>query len=515
MADPTQSKSSFVSRALGGLVVFLFLSAVYLYTFPQPNVFYAAIVLLHTVAGVVAAVLLAVFLLRLLRNGSIASRLGWGLLTVGAIFGLILIKTGTPRVEWNLLYFHILLSLAGVGIVVAEWAGKRGWLSPSVGNSIIRCAICLVALAGLALAARYLRESRWTNQARIENPSMPPATMDGEGDGPDGPFFPSSAQVLGRQKIPSKFFMESDSCKRCHKDIYNQWFSSAHHFSSFNNQWYRKSIEYMQDTIGTKPSKWCGGCHDPAVLYSGLMDTPIKQIVHRPEAQAGLGCMMCHSIADVKSTMGQGDFYLEYPKLHELAATKNPFERMLHDFLVKLNPEPHRRVFLKPFMRNQTAEFCSSCHKVHLDVPVNHYRWIRGFNEYDNWQASGVSGEGARSFYYPPKPQQCADCHMPAEASQDAGNVNGFVHSHRFPGANTAVPTANEDAAQLKLTEGFLKSGALTVDIFALSPAQTLLKAGATSQSELATTFAVGEEAETKIVPAAGGEVAPVSAPLN
>ncbi len=170
-------------------------------------------------------------------------------------------------------------------------------------------------------------------------------------------------------------------------------------------------------------------------------------------------------------------------------------------------------------MRTQTAEFCSTCHKVHLDVPVNHYRWFRGFNEYDNWQASGVSGQGARSFYYPPKPQQCADCHMPMEASKDAGNINGFVHSHRFPGANTAIPTANEDAAQLKLTEAFLKSGALTVDIFALSPAQAplqaALKTGAATQSDLATTFAVGEEAETKITPGAGGEVAPVTAPLN
>ena len=55
-----------------------------------------------------------------------------------------------------------------------------------------------------------------------------------------------------------------------------------------------------------------------------MMDTPIKEIVHTPEAQAGLGCMMCHSIAEVKSTMGQGDFMLEYPKLHELAASKNP-----------------------------------------------------------------------------------------------------------------------------------------------------------------------------------------------
>src|SRR6202044_1985054 len=59
------------------------------------------------------------------------------------------------------------------------------------------------------------------------------------------------------------------------------------------------------------------------------------------------------------------------------------------------------------------------------------------------------------------------------------------------------------------------KSGALTVDIFAVSPAQAPLKTGATSQSELATTFAVGEEAETKITPGTGGEVAPVTAPLN
>jgi len=271
----------------------------------------------------------------------------------------------------------------------------------------------------------------------------------------------------------------------------------------------------MQDRVGTKPSKWCGGCHDPAVLYSGLMDTPIKQIVHRPESQAGLGCMMCHSIADVKSTMGQGDFYLEYPKLHELAAAQNPVARALHDFMIRLNPEPHRRVFLKPFMKDQTAEFCSTCHKVHLDVPVNHYRWFRGFNEYDNWQASGVSGQGARSFYYPPKPQQCADCHMPMERSKDAGNIAGSVHSHRFPAANTALPIANEDDAQLKLTEAFLKSGALTVDIFALSPAQTPLKTGAVTQSDLNTTFAVGEEAETKITPDTGGEVAPVTAPLN
>ncbi|HEY1658293.1 MAG TPA: multiheme c-type cytochrome, partial [Candidatus Sulfotelmatobacter sp.] len=377
-----------LGRTLIWLIGFLVVSAGYLYAFPQPNILYAVVVLLHATGGVLAAVLLVPFLIRFFRRKNSLAGIGWILIAAGAVLGLILIKTGTPRAEWNWLYAHMAISLAGVGLLVADMFGKR---DASLGAVALRVAVCLALLAGVGYGANYIRES-WQTRLRIKNPVMPPDTMDGEGDGPNGAFFPSSAQVYGNQKIPSKFFMESDSCKRCHQDIYNQWSSSAHHFSSFNNQWYRKAIEYMQDTIGTRPSKWCGGCHDPAVLYSGLMDTPIRKIVHRPESQAGLGCMMCHSIADVKSTMGQADFYLEYPKLHELAATKNPLLRSLHDFLIQLNPEPHRRVFLKPFMRAQTAEFCSTCHKVHLDVPVNSYRWVRGFNEYDNWQASGVSG---------------------------------------------------------------------------------------------------------------------------
>ena len=501
-------------RFLTALVIFLFGSAVYLFAFPQPNLFYAAIVLLHVVVGTVATVLTLPVLWNGLRRKSM-ELLGWILFAAGGVVGFVLIYTGTPRAHWNSLYVHIVLSIIAVGILAASWAGARGGFPSGSITTAARFVICFGILAGLSAGCWYLRSARWQHSAVIENPPDSPASMDAEGDGSRGPFFPSSAQVYGGQKIPSKFFMESDSCKRCHEDIYKEWYSSAHHFSSFNNQWYRKSIEYMQDTIGTRPSKWCGGCHDPAVLYAGKMDTPIKQFVHAPEAQAGLGCMMCHSIARVKSTMGQADFYLEYPKLHALAASKNPIVRRLHDFMINLNPEPHRRVFLKPFMRNQTAEFCSACHKVHLDVPVNHYRWIRGFNEYDNWQASGVSGEGARSFYYPAKSSQCADCHMPLTASGDAGNIRGLIHSHRFPAANTAVPTANEDAEQLKITEKFLKDGVMSVDIFAISPDSAPRKVGANSQTDLSTTFAVGEEAETKITPAGTQETIPVTAPLN
>src|SRR2546422_4452682 len=166
--------------------------------------------------------------------------------------------------------------------------------------------------------------------------------------------------------------------------------------------------------------------------------------------------------------------------------------------------------------RADTAEFCSSCHKVHLDVPVNHYRWIRGFNEYDNWQASGVSGQGARAFYYPKSPMNCADCHMPQVTSGDDGNVNGLVHSHRFPGANTAVPTANQDQGQYEFAKNFLQDKQLSVDIFAISPAGKEANAPARSEMgkpELSTTFAVGEESDISLPKGPAGEMPPPPAP--
>src|SRR5262249_33481806 len=194
--------------------------------------------------------------------------------------------------------------------------------------------------------------------------------------------------------------------------------------------------------------------------------------------------------------------------------------RRLHDFAIFLNPEPHRRAFLKPFMHNQqSAEFCSSCHKVHLDVPVNHYRWIRGFNDYDNWQASGVSGLGARSFYYPPRAQRCIDCHMPVVQSTDYGNTDGKLHSHRFPAANTALPLAYQDDAQMAAITNFLKDKIISVDIFALSPESRKSSAVESIPGDLSTTFAVGEEADasarTAGVSDSNSSSSEVTAPLN
>ncbi|HXN99254.1 MAG TPA: tetratricopeptide repeat protein [Candidatus Acidoferrales bacterium] len=514
-------------RLIVVLLSILFATAAYLFVWPAANVPYFAAVILHLLAGITLLIFLAFALRGILRGASMTSRIGWILIAIGGVLGAVLVRTGTRRDEWPLLYTHIGACIAGGALLASAWAGKRGFLARRPATRLMRSASFLLLAGLLVFGARWIRNTSWERGHRIENPAMAPATMDSEGDGPSGPFFPSSAQTAHGAQIPANYFTESDSCQRCHADIYKEWQGSAHHFSSFNNAWYRKSIEYMQDTVGVKPSKWCAGCHDPALLYSGMFDRPIREVESTPAGQAGLGCMMCHSIARVKSTMGQGDFQLEYPALHRMAASTNPLVRRLHDFLTELNPEPHRRVFLKPFMRTQTAEFCSTCHKVHLDVPVNHYRWVRGFNEFDNWQASGVSGEGARSFYYPVKSQSCADCHMPMTHSADAGNIAGNVHSHRFPAANTALPYVNDDAQQLSDTENFLTDHEVSVDVFAISletvahgeRAATEVPGANSVAPNLETTFAQGEEAETSVPANASPEsatpIALLTAPLN
>ena len=500
-------------------VFILALTAVYLYAAPSATIFYAATVLLHTGLGVLVTLGVLVFFFGgTLRPTSWLLRIGWLFLFAGGTLGIVLIKIGTPHHLKGWLYAHTALSAIGVLFLASGWLACRGWLNAGLLQRSFRFAMLALLVCVIAAGAWWTRNIAWKNAYRVHNPALAPATMDQEGDGPNGKFFPSSVQTKDGNYIPSDYFLKSQACERCHSDIYKQWNSSMHHFSSFNNQWYRKSIEYMQEVDGVKPSKWCAGCHDPALLFSGKFDTPVKQNIHTPEANAGLSCMMCHSIVDVKSTMGQGDFILEYPKLHELAASENPIIRGLHDFMVRLNPEPHRRVFLKPFMRDQVPEFCSGCHKVHLDQPFNNYRWLRGFNEYDNWQASGVSGQGARSFYYPPNPMMCADCHMPLVPSKDDGNINGYVHSHRFPGANTAVPFANEDATQLEASRKFLQDGQLSVDIFAISPVSKEEASKNPSdypKQELSTTFAVGEESDSSSTKGPAGEARPITAPLG
>jgi tetratricopeptide (TPR) repeat protein len=492
-------------RLVAGFCILLVNSA-YLAASASPSLFYFSNIVVHIALGIALAIGSLWWLRPRLQGIRVNAAAAWLLLAAATVSGIVLTIAGATTPNTWLLRTHIATAVVGSAmlLVAVVWpAARAGSVRTRATAAIAAASIVLAASAAAVIA--YKHDETRRERFRIDNPDVVPARMEEEGGGPASPFFPSSANTTVHGTIPANFFLTSASCGRCHRDIYDQWNSSAHHFSSFNNQWYRKSIEYMQDVVGTRPSKWCAGCHDHAVFFNGRFDRPIREQIDTPEAQAGLGCTSCHAITRVNSTMGQGDFVVEYPPLHDLAASENRMVRAVHDWLLYLDPQPHRETFLKPFHRDQTPEFCSSCHKVHLDVPVNAYRWFRGFNDYDNWQASGVSGEGARSFYYPPKPQRCADCHMPLVRADDPAAKNGMVRSHRFAAANTALPFVNGDRAQLEAVQAFLRDGQISVDVFGIvheenrgadpRRAGPVLRTRQDSEEpQLFSTFAVGEE---------------------
>ncbi|MCH9026211.1 MAG: hypothetical protein IIA05_03720 [Proteobacteria bacterium] len=291
-------------------------------------------------------------------------------------------------------------------------------------------------------------------------------------------FFPSLSRTATGNFIPAKAMMMDSYCKDCHIDAHRGWEMSMHHLSSFNNPVYlfsvRNTREFAMQRDGTvQGSRFCAGCHDPVPFFSGAFDDPDFDDVNHPTAQAGITCTSCHAITHINSPRGNADYTIEEPIHYPFAYSDDPLLAWVNRMLVKAKPEFHKKTFLKPL--HKTAEFCGTCHKVHLPVELNGYRWLRGQNSYDSFLLSGVSGHGAASFYYPDQAvTTCNQCHMPWQVSDDFAAIPDPVsgefriHDHQFPSANTAIPQIVGmpdwvNAAHRKFLEGSLR-----LDLFGL-----------------------------------------------
>ncbi len=291
-------------------------------------------------------------------------------------------------------------------------------------------------------------------------------------------FFPSLAKTSTGDFIPAHTLDNDEYCLKCHKDAYDGWYHSVHRFSSFNNPTYLASVRETRQVSMTRDgnvtgSRWCAGCHDPVPFFSGAFDDPKFDDVKHPTAHAGVTCTVCHAITHVNSTKGNADYTIEEPAQYPFTFSDNSVLQWVNNQLIKAKPEFHKKTFLKDL--HKSAEFCSTCHKVHLPFALNHYKeFLRGQNHYDTYLLSGVSGHGARSFYYPEKAvENCAGCHMPLKESNDfgakmfAGAKSPSIHNHMFPTANTGIAWLMELDDALAAHQDFLK-GKLRVDLFAL-----------------------------------------------
>ncbi len=431
--------------------------------------FYVWMFLGHVVLGLLLVVPFLLFAAAHWRNtrgrkNRRAVRVGYALTAVSVLVlvtGLLLIRTFVdlkhPTTRSVVYWLHVGGPLAGLWLywlhrlVGPRMRWRSGFVHAGVGVGLL-----------LVMTLLHASDPRWGRAAPESGAEY---------------FEPSLARTADGRFIPAESLMQDEKCQRCHPDVHARWSDSVHRFSSFNNPAYLASVQETRAVLlerdgDVKASRWCAGCHDPVPFFSGRFDNPDFDVLRDPTASAGITCTVCHAVTHVNSPRGNADFVIEEPVPYPFDGAEGGVAAWLNEQLVKAKPSLHKRTFLKPL--HHTSEFCSTCHKVHLPGELTQYKeFLRGQNHYDSFHLSGVSGFGARSFYYPPTAHQnCNRCHMPARESNDFGArpIDGGslqVHDHLFPSANTAIAWLRDREEIVEEHRDYLQD-VVRLDVFGL-----------------------------------------------
>jgi tetratricopeptide (TPR) repeat protein len=251
--------------------------------------------------------------------------------------------------------------------------------------------------------------------------------------------------------------LSATECSGCHAEIAAQWAQSAHRFSSFNNPYYAASVDQFRKERPLQAARFCAGCHDPLLLIDDAISA--KELLRDiPAAQAGLPCLICHSTHEARpgehpGNLGNGAYTL---RIAEIPPPRDSTDS-------RPGPSLHGQRLRPPVMSR--PELCASCHRVALTADITHDTWLRGQDDYGPWLASVAAGNGVGAVYRPDKVEvkRCQDCHMPLEPLKSGK----LVRSHRFLGANAALPNLRQDPDAIRRTTEFLQ-GAVSIDVLVL-----------------------------------------------
>lgn len=258
--------------------------------------------------------------------------------------------------------------------------------------------------------------------------------------------------------------LSATECSGCHAEIAAQWSQSAHRFSSFNNPYYAAAVDLFRTERPLPAARFCAGCHDPLLLVDDAIAQPVLTRDALP-AQAGLPCLICHSISEDKpgshpGNLGNGAYTLR------LTAVPPPNSEG-EGAKQAASPSPHHKRLRPPLLGRPAL--CATCHRVGLGDDITHASWLRGQDDYGPWLASLAAGNGVGAVYRPDKVEvkRCQDCHMPLEPLRSGR----LVRSHRFLGANAALAHLRDDADAVSRTAEFLR-GIVSLDVVVMQTSE-------------------------------------------
>lgn len=256
----------------------------------------------------------------------------------------------------------------------------------------------------------------------------------------EGAFSPSRLTVDAAHPLSVTTLTDVAGCAGCHPSQAEEWRSSAHAFASFDNPWYRESVDALADDAGHEATKHCAGCHDLAPLLAGRMEAGVQ-----PDdalAFAGVTCLGCHG-ASAATSEGTGSLVLS----GELPLPQGD----------EASLAAHKAAMGRDTLRSPLL--CASCHRGILGPGTGNPDRLVGQDDAGGWKGSAWAGATGNVLEEAVKVTPCIGCHM---AEQEIDGVKN--HSHRFPGGQTAMAGAAGDAAQLLAIQEKLQEAA-TIDV--------------------------------------------------
>lgn len=264
---------------------------------------------------------------------------------------------------------------------------------------------------------------------------LPAPKVPREGDA----FSPSLAALEGPARPET--LHSFTSCARCHAAIVQEWKESAHSLASLTNPLYQRSFSDFVQVRGEEKTRFCAGCHDPALLFDPLAKLATDPT--QPGAHVGIGCAVCHGAVAARPA-GNGAYTLTTSEIP----------------LPKGDPaslDAHLARVANTTLRTNTL--CISCHRGALTPAMGHAVALLGLDEWGPWRRSVYAGNQTRRMDEEGGERKgCTDCHMPMVAGH---------RSHRFAGGHSTLAGMIHSPAQLAATRAMLE-GAASVDVFPL-----------------------------------------------
>jgi nitrate/TMAO reductase-like tetraheme cytochrome c subunit len=236
-----------------------------------------------------------------------------------------------------------------------------------------------------------------------------PAEAEADGQGQAALLAAAARAEKGKEApIPSvdketlALYPTAAQCGECHKQIYEEWASSQHAYSSISPMFHafeQKFQELTQGTVGT----FCVRCHQQVATQLGeSRQTPLWEMSQI--AREGVSCITCHRVKEQYGKVN-GERRVEPGKIFDPVygtGEKSVLKDVLANkdtYSVKTSESGRGNSIHNGMMTNPQlgkSEFCVSCHQVAVNLGIKlEIVW-------DQYRDSPARKAGV----------SCQDCHM-------------------------------------------------------------------------------------------------------